>query len=776
MARFTPFRGKLALENADFNRRIDQSGQHVQKFAKDTQRSLDGSNKSAQQLATEIAAMGAVAVGSITLVVNKLKELEADLLLVQYAWTDMGQAGRDAVRLIAQEQAKLTGSAVPDVVKVQTALSNQGIDPRSSGGQALTNVVANFADATGKSHAGVIDSLSPGSIATGASHQRLLDVFAAVGSRTRGGLNAGFDLLGQFLPALAPTGSALGLDESELAALLGTASWHTPRARRAGSGIRMVLEEAVKPDSKFAKAFAETFEMSLEEAVAGRGLTGLIEAFERALTAWGGKGFIGSFGSAETGSLAKAVVGDQQRLREMLQLAQHSAGAAERINEQYERTLKQTAGVLVATFESAQLSLGKLFEEDAIAWMETLTKILDDDNLVKVAGDFLAAATAISGPMRELAVPMASLAASLLAAKIQTPGGEVSAVELLTYGYLGKQAYGLSQASVKGGGKLGGLIGMKQGSGLARAATIGARGAGYVGLGLLANEVLEAVTGFDLLGESMTAFRGALERGIDGVRSAGDSTPTNWQVAAIAGSEGIHVLNDIAAGVSETVDVLTGRGTGSRKVEGVIARRQQWQEDTIRAHVAYIAENLGASVQDVKDYYELLYPRDEQGWRGNPISVLDSRVFHQVVSDMRNVARAAADAARALDDIEPPASTGMGMYQAAQLGMAQLAPAGFSARAALQFAGGVGKHSPMSYMQQQAAADKIAAAFRSDGILSNQERGMLAAIDLHLAELKGLQRRTADATEGTESNTEPQRDYRAQIDIIESADRLLVGG
>ena len=494
MAKFTPFRGKLVLENADFNRKVDQSGRHVQKFAKDTQQSLDGSTKSAKQLSTEILAMSAAAVGSITLVVNKLKELEADLLLVQYAWTDMGQAGRDAVRLIAQEQAKLTGSAVSDVVKVQTALSNQGIDPRSSGGQALTNVVANFADATGKSHAGVIDSLSPGSIATGASHQRLLDVFAAVGSKTRGGLNAGFDLLGQFMPALAPTGSALGLDESELAALLGTASWHTPRARRAGSGIRMVLEEAVKPDSKFAKAFAETFEMSLDEAVAGRGLTGLIEAFERAMTAWGDRGFIGSFGSAETGSLAKAVVGDQQRLQTMLQAAQQSAGAAERINEQYEGTLKQTAGVLGATFESAQLNLGKIFEGPAIAWMEALTEILDDDNLVKAAGDFLEAATLLADPMRELVVPITSFAAALLSAEV----GGLSVAEIAGLYFAGKgvgkawqlgkkgiQGASALNASLRGGAGVGtGTIAAKFGGERAALAALSGGGAGLGALAL----------------------------------------------------------------------------------------------------------------------------------------------------------------------------------------------------------------------------------------------------------------------------------------------------
>lgn len=783
MARFTPFRGKLALENADFNRKVDQSGRHVQKFAKDTQQSLSGSSKSAKEFSVEIAAMGASAVGSITLVVNKLKELEADLLLVQYAWTDMGQAGRDAVRMIAQEQAKLTGSAVSDVVKVQTALSNQGIDPRSASGQALTNVVANFADATGKSHAGVIDSLSPGSIATGASHQRLLDVFAAVGQRTRGGLQGGFDLLGQFLPALAPTGSALGLDESELSALLGTASWHTPRARRAGSGIRMVLEEAVKPDSKFAKAFADTFEMSLEEAVGGRGLTGLIEAFERAMTAWGDKGFIGSFGSAETGSLAAAVVGDQRRLQQMLQAAQQSAGAAQRINEQYEGTLKQTAGVLAATFESGQLTLGKLFEEDAVDWMNTLQSILGDKDILEAAGMFLDSARLLSEPLREVAKPLADFAAAIMQQLGRDVIGQASPLDMI----IGAMAIRGSVAGVKrvvkpsslktsglGAGMLSGLRAAKGPATATGRVLSGAAHAGFGGIygyGLLQQMLADPETAEAALREAA---------GMDVRRMAEFAAMNTGIVRNIFGDDDYAAAMQPLGMLHRDTNLQGERYTLSQQ-----ANIMRHMLDNLEARdIAKLIEKSGVSSslpEILGQYTELSFDEIQEAnekYAQNQELLADMAAF--TTYEFSEMARAAGMAADALGDIEPPppapSRTGMGMYQAAQLGMAQLAPAGFSPRDALRFAGGVGRHSPMSYMQQQAAADKIAAAFRSDGILSNQERGILAAIDLHLSELKGLQRRTADSNEEIEQNTAPQRDYRAQIDIIESADRLLVGG
>ena len=783
MARFTPFRGKLALENTDFNRKIDQSGKHVQKFAKDTQQSLDGSTKSAKQLSTEILAMSAAAVGSIGLVVNKLKELEADLLLVQYAWTDMGNAGRDAVRLIAQEQAKLTGSAVADVVKVQTALSNQGIDPRTARGQALTNVVSNFADATGKSHAGVIDSLSPGSIATGASHQRLLDVYAAVGQRSRGGIQGGFDLLGQFMPALAPTGQALGLDETELAALLGTASWHTPRARRAGSGIRMVLEEAVKPDSKFAKAFADTFEQSLEEAVGGRGLVGLIEAFERALTTWGDRGFISSFGSAETGALAKAVVGDQQRLQQMLRLAEDSEGAAARINEQYENTLKQTAGVLSATFESAQLSLGEMFRPEAVEWMKLLTEILDNDKLVEATGALLESATLIAGPLKDLVVPLADFTAAILSfAGNQNIVGELDLLDLAFAAALTRprRTGGKQQPQLKMGG-----VGV--GAALSRLLPAGAKTASKwigkgvnVGTHLLIGKALwdQANTSpeGDALDEAVMRQLDAFQAGVLGepkmlIDKFGKDAYINMMQMAnymrkgetIGGDpfEEKHFAN-IMSHLAEEIgpDVLSSVFAALGLHPGALAALQG--DD--------VAMDVLKGVVEVDD--ELQKVRDNYAEYGRQQLALAEKLglLSDAVDDTRDhLGRLINDN---LNQVRPS-------YQLQQQHMlAALAPSGFDAAKALQFASGdkFGTEATRENWLAGHAARKVIEEALARGGWTDQERGIKAVLELYLSDMAKTMHSIDDSNEGIEDALKPQRDYRVQLDVIESADQLLVGG
>ena len=555
------------------------------------------------------------------------------------------------------------------------------------------------------------------------------------------------------MPALAPAGTALGLDEGDLAGLLSTASWHTPRARRAGSGLRMILEEAVKPDSKFAKNFSDTFNMSLIDAISGRGAAGLTEAFERAMTAWGDQGFISSFGSAETGSLALALTKDNERLDKIMDAVENSSGAAERINEQYEGTLKQTQGVLTATFNDLKYAIANLFEDDAISWMTALTEIMEDDNLVKAAGDFLAAATAISEPLREVAIPLSQFTAALLSFEVPTLNEGMSIIELMTYGWLGGRAGRLAAGGTKGlaAGKTGKLLTKAGFGGVLKSAGVsaGASATGYLMLGLLANEVLEAATGFDVLDESVSSLQEVLDMAGNKISSI-DWTP---------GQHGSNVIPNFR----------------DQKWERYQRQLDYWMDTDL-------VKRLDLSEQDLRDVYTSLYPSQDGLPHGigvyashatkvsDYLKTLEADLY---LFDVR--VKAASDALKDLAETPPPPP--MGMYQAAQLGVAQMAPTGFDPRAALRFAAGLAPHAPGGNLAVYRQASKdIEKAFRADGMLSNQERGMLASIDMWLSDLAGNQRRTAEATEGTEANTAPQRDYRVQLAPIVSADQLLVGG
>ena len=785
MSKWAAFRGKLLLENRDFNKKIGESGKEVQKMAKTTEKEFKKTGESASDLAKNFAAIGGAAVlGGITLAINRLKDLEAELLQVQYAWTDMGEAGRKAVEKINRASSMLTGSATRDTAAVQIALSNEGIRPDTPRGLALTNVISNFADATGRSHGSTVDLLGASSIATGSAHGRLLDIFSAVSPRTRGGLRTGFDLLGQFLPALAPTGSALGLEDTDMAALLGTASWHTPRPRRAGSGVRMILEEAVKPDSKFAKNFADTFNQSFIEAVEGRGLRGLIDAFGKALTEWGDTGFISSFGSAETGALAKSIVGDSGRLTQLIQAAEKSAGAAERINEQYADTLKQTAGVLTATAENAVLSIGNTFEQDAKEWMRTITDILGDEDILEAASLFLESARLLSEPLRQVAKPLADFAAAILQQLGRDIVGTASPLDMII------------TAIALRGGIAGGKKVVKQptnvktagwGALFARGASAVAKGGSKVGqVGTrVGGTAIGGMMGYNLLSQ-MLATPEDQEAALKAAAGAELNVLANYAldnsgiVKNIMSDEDSHKflqymrilqkdtsLDGDPYTLGEKANVM--RNMVDKVNAGDVVRIMQ------RAGISsslpeFLGEQTEMSFEELQEAAERLTKNQE----------LLGEMTDFTAYEMGEMARAAGQATTALKDLadappEPYVRPSMGMYQAAQLGMAQLAPPGFSPRDALKFVGGVGKNQGMSYLAQVAAADKLRAAFQQGG-LNNQERGMLAAIDLHLSELKGLQRRTADATEGTEINTTPQREYAFYEAPILSTDRILTGG
>ena len=514
MAKWTAFRGKLMMDNTDFNKSLAGSGKEVRKLADVTKREMRGVDDSFKASAKEAGIFfGAISAGVI-MSVNDMKDFERELLNVQYTLEDTSGVARREFQAIAREAAKITGAPAALIAQVQTSLVGSGHSRRQV--DDLSKVIGGFIDATGRTDAGLADKLAAGGIATNRRTADLLEIYAAVGRQSRGQMQGGVDLLAQFMPALAPTGQALGFSTEETASLLGAASWQTPRPRRAGSGVRMILEEAVKPDSKFAKNFEETFGESFAAAMRGQGLRGFIEAMNRALENWGAAGFIGSFGSAETGSLAAALVGDSGRLDSMLASA-FEGGAVDRVMEGYEGSLNEVSGVLTETLADFKIGVGAAFEGDAIAWMETLTNIFENDEVSKAAENFLEAGRLLSEPMRTLAEPMASLAANIVNLLGENNiAGNMSYLEALVFGVGIARVGGRAVGGAKGirlptsrsTAGLGGLVGRVlpgASKGLKTAGRVANVGANLGLTGLLGYGAYQAI-----FNEDPDAFRAAL--------------------------------------------------------------------------------------------------------------------------------------------------------------------------------------------------------------------------------------------------------------------------
>ena len=611
MAKFTAFRGKLMMDNTDFNRSLQGSGKEVQKLHATTQREMRGVDETFKKSSKQVAVFQAAVVGGIAVSVNSLKDFERELLNIQYTLEDTTGVVRREFQAMAAEAAKTTGASGTLITGVQQVLVGSGYSTAET--ERLTTKLGNLIDATGRTDSKLAESLVSGAITTKRDIEELANIYTGASRTARGGTKGGLDFISQFMPTLAPSASALDLTAEDTAALLSTATWHTRTTRQAGSGLRMIMEEIVKPDSRFAKNFEETFGESFEEATKGKGVQGIINAFEKAIGRWGEKGFISSFGSAETGGLALAVTKDSARLEEAIASA-YDSDAVAKVIEGYEGTINQVSGVLTETAEDFRRQIGFAFEDDVKDWMRTFTEILDNDKLLDAAIDFLDAATILSDPMRDVAVPLAEFAAALATFEIPTPGGGLSLIELATYGWLGSRfgRMGMGGGRIAGaatkGIKVGGKGGMAFGglSGAAgTAVSVGSRALGWAGLGLLANQVVEATTGFDALGtaiESLTDIVEDAEGVWASVRGDVDSGGRASAYAQAVVPPGVRDINDSANAI---MNVLDESGPGKRVT---LTDNSEWEQSMkagraeMRRAISDIVGGQQETLQDFSNY------------------------------------------------------------------------------------------------------------------------------------------------------------------------------
>ena len=424
-------------------------------------------------------------------------------------------------------------------------------------------------------------------------------------------MGAGLDVQSMFLSTVAPAAGALGLEEEETSALLAVSSFLKKKARTGAASLRYVLEEAVKPDSKFAKNFEKSFDKSFTSAMEGKGALGMIDAFGMALREWGSTTFQTSFGSAEYGGMAEMLVNNRSRIEEIIGLTSNAEGTAERIVEQYSDSVKSAAGVLGGHFDAFKSDVGTLFADDAIGWMNTLSDILGDKDFINAVTSFADSARLLSDPLREVIKPMADLAATIVNFGGQNVVGEASLLDFLMLGAittrytrLGRSKGVMKPSAVSTGG-IGGLGALLGGAGgkAARAGSVAAKTGKAAGA--VAGYGLAGIAGYSVLSQMLS-----------------DEERQDLQQNAFA--EEMHNLSQNALLRADTRKMMGGNlGMVSREV-GWLQGGGFTQEHQMRS-IGRLAQQLSAD--------QLLYLLNNTG---TSTSVLDMALTEGGLSDVEN--------------------------------------------------------------------------------------------------------------------------------------------
>ena len=162
----------------------------------------------------------------------------------------------------------------------------------------------------------------------------------------------------------------------------------------------------------------------------------------------------------------------------------------------------------------------------------------------------------------------------------------------------------LAGAATKGfkvGGKGGMAVGGLKGA-AGTAVGVGSKALGWAGLGLLANQVVEAATGFDALGTSIQSVTDIVEDAIDtwaSVRSDVDSGGRSGAYAEAAVSEGLKDFNESASNI---VSLLDSSGPGEKIT---LTDNGEW-EDSMKAGRAEmrraITDIVGSRQESLQDF------------------------------------------------------------------------------------------------------------------------------------------------------------------------------
>lgn len=563
----TSLRGVVSFNTGPAERSMAQLGYKVRQDSRAMKGDIaevdTGMSNFNKTLIAGIAAWGAYGAAGI----SALSELRGEMLQSKYLFEDMSRARFSALEMQARTQSGQFGVGAPQVSQAYFRLASTG----TAAGQLPTSAgpILQAAAALRTDPSGLALSVGQGSSISGMGHAAYLDSLI----RTAQLSTTDIPGLQRLAPRALVGGNALGIGGRGTLGLLAAATQVSGTPEEATTGLVAAFAEAVNKDSKFSKAFRDAFGKSFLEAMNDEGAQGFLSALQMAYAEFGKEGFFSLFGRraamvasplAASGAAGGIVSGVETG----------SQGALSRMWVDWATELPHSLNLVKEAVDELRYNMGEGAQSGVIGALNKLTETLNQQDIAEairnmgqsfgqtamMLADLTAVAAGIASPVVNLAsMDIAGSDLSVMDAAGFAFGG---AAALRYGGRLGRRAGGgntIGGAATMGqtgrvfvGGTRGGQMDVESvsrsqavGRGARAVGGMALRGAGYVGAGIMANEMIEAATGFDILGESVGKLVSAFDFASDKI--ANKDWHEEYRKAMMDGKLSMDELNNLNA-------------------------------------------------------------------------------------------------------------------------------------------------------------------------------------------------------------------------------------